>query len=419
MAKRTLIDRKSALGENVKIASMTQNLIRRMLNTSEQVEFSERIVVIDEFSDQMLASGYSPEQTRDIVVAGLTGYERKLKKSKEEKKDLHRSAAGSLQSRIKKKLLGRQTWYLDKDKGNAKLGQNSVKKPVKRKPKNKFKDSSPRTVTVLFVFQTPNGELAKRLQKVENDIARITGKRVKIVERSGTMLRRLLHKSNPWAGAKCGRDNCLSCLSGPDNQDCFAKNILYEIKCLDCSAAGTAVYYPGETSRSAFCRSAEHLDGYKKSYAGNILHKHSVDKHKGSKKVNYQFKIVKRFFTALQRMVAEFVRIARRSEQKGIILLNSKGEYSRCTLPRLTVDEGGGGGDGKNSFNSPAQVVGIDSKRFRESKECQGSKTQDISSNEFCTVAQTGSQSAAKHFPVSSCGSETQQRFAKKRKRGT
>ena len=368
----------------------------------------------------MLASGYSPEQTKDIVVAGLTGYERKLKKSKEEKKDLHRSAAGSLQSRIKKKLLGRQTWYLDKEKSNAKLGKNSFKKSVKRKLKNKFeRDSSPKTVTVMFVFQTPNGELAKRLQSVENDIAKITGKRVKIVERSGTMMRRLLHKSNPWAGAKCGRDNCLSCLNGPDNQDCFVKNILYEVKCLDCSDAGIEVLYPGESSRSNFCRGSEHLKGYKKGIASNVLHKHSVEKHKGSKKVKYQFKVVKRFFTALQRMVAEFVRIARRSEQKGIILLNSRGEYSRCTLPRLTVDEGVGGGDGKNSFNSPAQAVGIDRKRFRESNVCQGTMKQDISSNESCTVTQTGSQSAiTKYFPVSSCGSETQQRIAKKRKWG-
>ena len=119
-------------------------------------------------------------------------------------------------------------------------------------------------------------------------------------------------------------------------------------------------------------------------------------------------------------MVAEFVRIARRSEQKGIILLNSKGEYSRCTLPRLTVDEGGGGGDRKNSFSSPAQVVGNDRKRFREGNVCKGIMKQDISSSESCTVSQTGSQSAAitKYFPVSSCASETQQRFAKKRKRG-
>ena len=157
----------------------------------------------------------------------------------------------------------------------------------------------------------------------------------------------------------------------------------------------------------------------KKGTASNPLHKHSVEKHKGSKKVKFQFKVVKRFFTALQRMVAEFVRIARRSDQKGIILLNSKGEYSRCTLPRLTVDEGGGGEDRKNSFNSPAQVVGIDRKRFGESNECQGLMKQDISSNESCTVTQTGSQSLiTKHFPVSSCASETQQRIAKKRKRG-
>ena len=36
----------------------------------------------------------------------------------------------------------------------------------------------PKTVTVMFVPQTKKGELAKRLQMVEDDIAKVTGSRV-------------------------------------------------------------------------------------------------------------------------------------------------------------------------------------------------------------------------------------------------
>ena len=59
MAKKQVIHRHSALGENVKISSLNQNLVRRMLNTSEEVDISERIKVIDEYSDQLVASGLS------------------------------------------------------------------------------------------------------------------------------------------------------------------------------------------------------------------------------------------------------------------------------------------------------------------------------------------------------------------------
>ena len=71
--------------------------------------------------------------------------------------------------------------------------------------------------------------------------------------------------------------------------------------------------------------------------ANNPFVKHNAENHLGSKKVRFQIRVVKRFSTALQRMVAEAVRIARRSEDRGSILLNSKGEYSRCRLPRLAV----------------------------------------------------------------------------------
>ena len=274
-------------------------------------------------------------------------------------------------------------------------------------------------VTVMFVFQTPNGELAKRLQKVENDIAKVSGKKVKIVERSGTMVRRLLCRSNPWAGGKCGRDNCLSCLNGPDNQNCFAKNILYEIKCLDClkSNPSASVLYIGESSRTAFCRSSEHLIGYQKGITSNPLHKHSIDQHQGSKNIKFEFKVVKQFFTALSRMVAESVHIARKSEVSSNILLNSKGEYNRCKLPRLTIDGGGGGEEGKNSFNSPALDAGYD-KDIRESKVCHRTMKQEISSLEDkCALTQTGSQSETSANILSSCSIE--QMSVKKRKRGS
>ena len=199
----------------------------------------------------------------------------------------------------------------------------------------------------------------------------------------------------------------------------FAKNILYEIKCLDClkSNPSASVLYIGESSRTAFCRSSEHLIGYQKGITSNPLHKHSIDQHQGSKNIKFEFKVVKQFFTALSRMVAESVHIARKSEVSSNILLNSKGEYNRCKLPRLTIDGGGGGEEGKNSFNSPALDAGYD-KDIRESKVCHRTMKQEISSLEDkCALTQTGSQSETSANILSSCSIE--QMSVKKRKRGS
>ena len=50
-----------------------------------------------------------------------------------------------------------------------------------------------------------------RLRETEEQLATITGFRVKVVEKSGTTLKPILVKSDPWADGKCRRRRCLSC----------------------------------------------------------------------------------------------------------------------------------------------------------------------------------------------------------------
>ena len=56
VANKAVINKLSALSENVKVASLTQNLIRRCKNTSELLPVEVRLAVIDEFVEQVLAS---------------------------------------------------------------------------------------------------------------------------------------------------------------------------------------------------------------------------------------------------------------------------------------------------------------------------------------------------------------------------
>ena len=239
--------------------------------------------------------------------------------------------------------MGKGNWFVRKKAKETPLKQRKQVLKEEKKEKEKEKDFT----SVLFVNQTPNGVLAKKLQKVENDISKLTGDRVKIVERGGTTLKRMLVKSNPWAGSFCGRDNCLPCMSSDGDQDCFLKGVVNDMTCTKCEEeanerkdVNVPIYrYTGTTSRSLYERGAEHLKAFKdKDIEKSVLLKHSHDKHEGNF-VQFSMKIIKKHYSAFQRLVHEAVRIERNSRDKNISSLNSKSEYGRGHLPRLIINE--------------------------------------------------------------------------------
>jgi hypothetical protein len=63
----------------------------------------------------------------------------------------------------------------------------------------------------MFIPHTKHSELAVRLRQSEERMEELTGYRMKIVEKGGTKLVDILHKSNPWAGENCHRDMYLMC----------------------------------------------------------------------------------------------------------------------------------------------------------------------------------------------------------------
>ena len=67
---------------------------------------------------------------------------------------------------------------------------------------------------VLFIEQSPRGELAKRLRETMRDMEQTLGFKIKIVERTGRSLGSKFPLNNLWAGAKCGRGDCITCEQG-------------------------------------------------------------------------------------------------------------------------------------------------------------------------------------------------------------
>ena len=50
MASNMVIQKRSAMPENMRVATLNQEVIRRMLNTSERLDVEHRVKVIDEYA---------------------------------------------------------------------------------------------------------------------------------------------------------------------------------------------------------------------------------------------------------------------------------------------------------------------------------------------------------------------------------
>ena len=144
----------------------------------------------------------------------------------------YRRAKTTLASRVKKKLTEKTSRYkifenTQQEKHDTRPERGGVwrrgevpaaKHPmavIEEERKNKQNEKS-NVKAVIFVPQTENSGLAKMLRENEEEMCRITGYKMKIVERAGRSLTSLLVKSNPWGGEDCGREGLLLCHTKAD-----------------------------------------------------------------------------------------------------------------------------------------------------------------------------------------------------------
>ena len=98
------------------------------------------------------------------------------------------------------------------------------------------------------------------------------------------------------------------------------------------------VRYVGESARSPYERGKEHLADYKNLSIKSHMLKHNIIYHKEMKSVKFKMEILEFHTTAFSRQIHEAVQIELVSKSGEI--MNSKSEYNRCTIPRLTVEGG-------------------------------------------------------------------------------
>ena len=344
------VQKSSAMEENCKIQILANDLVRRLGNTQDDRNSEEISRVVDGYGQKLLNSGFSLDQTRNIIVKGIKEYELRKLRCIKEGRSYRRTANESRASRSRGKLLSKTSWYKSRKKED--LYEKSKNGKRKKSWKSNVEVCKQEQKSVMFVEQTEMGELAKRLREMVTRLAPIMGFSVKIIERTGSTLRSKFPQSSLWEGAPCGRSDCVTCLQGAEFQvPCSRKSMVYENICGVCNKGASGKdevvmedptipsIYVGESSRTIRERAKEHWSAYRgsqKSKDGSHIYKHQELYHRGEEPTFYM-RTVQFYKSALSRQTAEAVRIARRGGSGSV--LNSKSEYNRSFIPRLTVIE--------------------------------------------------------------------------------
>ena len=241
---------------------------------------------------------------------------------------------------------------------------------MRKRPPAKTGKAGPSDIkSVMFVPYTAHSELASRLRESEEQLKQMTGYRIKIVEKVGNKLVDLLHKSDPWAGDNCGRERCLLCETKVkenkvNTQDCHKRNCVYQTYCRTCTERqdrrieekykemgekkieeekrkAKRFIYIEETNRSVFERGIEHQHDVAGCKTSSHMLRHLLGEHEEEEeeweRIEFGMKILKSTRSAFERQIMESVLI---QQNRGHYLMNSKSEYNRCAIPRLTAKLG-------------------------------------------------------------------------------
>ena len=153
----------SALPPNVKRATMTNEVLRRLRNTQRGLPWSVFADTISEFSNDMKHMGYDPGFRAKVVTAALTGYRRQCELADTGARPLHRPRGYDGVNRRNKKLMSRDgAWH------------------------------RPQYHLAAFYPATPDGWLVKGIKQIVREEAGRIGLKIKVVEESGTSLGSLL-----------------------------------------------------------------------------------------------------------------------------------------------------------------------------------------------------------------------------------
>ena len=111
MSSKYLILESSAMPRKIKRNCLIQEGVRRLRNTSRELDWKVKAEILSEFSFKMLRSGYDSKFRLEIIQAAVGCYEKQCDLADRNVRPLHRLREFERESRWKKKKLTKTSWY--------------------------------------------------------------------------------------------------------------------------------------------------------------------------------------------------------------------------------------------------------------------------------------------------------------------
>ena len=242
--------------------------------------------ILEAFHLKLTRSGYSREQVRQVVEAGISGFHNKYRRGL-----VHRQIGEIQGDREIRKILEQSTWYLPKPRQEGEethtqgsgFGAGRGRKYRAPNPRNPYAPKAP-----LFIPRTNNGALIERLRRVEEGLTKRGTKsskssipKIKLVEQAGVKIKSILTDEDPWSSRPCSHPQCTTC-EGENPGDCRVRSVVYNNTCLKCKEEGRVTKYVGETARTMRERSVEHQADALNHKQTSHMRDHVVDSHPNS-----------------------------------------------------------------------------------------------------------------------------------------
>ena len=262
---------------------------------------------MEQLAKTMMKSGYPEDFRRGVIESAVTCYKQQLAASNTGEKPLYCPRAWECTARRRKKLIAKMAWFRPAD-------------------------------TVLRVPYTPGSELAGMVRKVVEEEASRLGLKVKTVEGGGVPLNRSVTTSDLGKGKTCPEGNCPLCLTGEGRGGLHhhRSGAVYKGDCTLCLQTQIEARYWGETSRSAYCRTLEHVKAIESRDEKNAFSKH-LSLHHPEEEGNtdaFKFSLVELHKQPLPRLTSESCFIHTNTAD---LPMNSKAEWHQPTVGRVVV----------------------------------------------------------------------------------
>ncbi len=299
MSCRSILNSQSAHSATCKRGVHTQEMVRRMLNCSRNLNWErDTVPFLNDYMRRMMEAGYKESYRKAFLTNALSIYHKKIEDDEEGKRPLFRDKNWKKEERKREKERKKKNWATKKGH-----------------------------IAPIFVPATPGGELARKMRQIAEKEAK-GGIHFNITEIGGRTMKSELQKSNPTATPGCEKTDCLACVDKRgEGGKCHKSNINYEIVCMDCPEDKRPVYI-GETARNLYTRAAQHQSG--RSKEESFMKKHEEEVH-GGQVASFKARVTHTNKDCLTRQVREGVLIRR---CRGPIM-NSKTEWFQPPLFKI------------------------------------------------------------------------------------